>query len=55
MSRSCLPIFTGMANSRINFRYRTNVMAQLFARYFSVGVINTLLNWVVCAVLHRST
>lgn len=40
-----------MVNSRINFRYRSNVMIQLFARYFSVGVINTLLHWVVFAAL----
>ncbi|EBU6655699.1 translocase, partial [Salmonella enterica subsp. enterica serovar Typhimurium] len=26
-------------------------MIQLFARYFSVGVINTLLHWVVFAAL----
>ena len=40
-----------MVNSRINFRYRSDVMIQLFARYFSVGVINTLLHWVVFAAL----
>ncbi|HHJ1242985.1 TPA: GtrA family protein, partial [Proteus mirabilis] len=26
-------------------------MLQLFARYFSVGVINTLLHWVVFGIL----